>query len=569
MNKKVWHPFLFIAVILGTSVCTTAQVATIDAANKKQYIDGFGASTAWHGQISDAEADAAFKNNNSNQLGLSILRVRIDPNSLWTDEKVNAQKAKARGAMILATPWTPPASMKTNNNVVAGGLKTTSYADYATFLKNFCNNMGNIDVISVQNEPNISVTYESCTWNATQLMNFCKNNAPTIGKPVMMPEAYNFDSRLSDSTLNDSTAASHITHIGGHLYGTTPWTYTKAINAGKRVWMTEHYYTNEDIGTCITMAREILDCMYNNMNAYIWWYLRQPGCNIINTGGSIKKKGYTMAQFSKYIRPGYYRIDATYQPQSGVFVVGFKGGGNDIVLVVNSIAASKIQTFTFKNDTIYGVRKYVTSGSKNIMDEGVIVCSNNSFKDTLDAQSITTYVSQCAQIQVIPYLQVNNGALIDTDKITFNLGDSIILAPKANGGYGSWSWSGCGTSGSSDKQTIHPDSLCTSIVATFTNSCGVKAVLQYAVTLNQNVDVKRVELPSNIMVSQNPAADYIQLSSVAGVSNVQIWNLVGQQVMSVRFPKSPIINISSLKSGIYLITINLNGREIRYKFLKK
>jgi len=151
-NKKGWLLSMFVVVLLGTSIYSTAQIATIDAKNKKQNIDGFGASTAWHGQISDAEADAAFKNSNNNQLGLSILRVRIDPNSSWADEKMNAQKAKARGATILATPWTPPALMKTNSNVVAGELKPTSYADFATFLSNFCNYMGNIDVISVQNE---------------------------------------------------------------------------------------------------------------------------------------------------------------------------------------------------------------------------------------------------------------------------------------------------------------------------------------------------------------------------------------------------------------------------------
>ncbi len=433
---------IVVGILLAISVASKAQVAYIDAANVKQYIDGFGASTAWSGQISQTIANAAFSNNNNNQLGLSILRVRIDPNVGWTDEKANALKAKARGALIMASPWTPPASMKTNNNTVAGELKTSSYSDYAAYLKRFCDTLGIVDVISVQNEPNISVTYESCTWNATQLMNFCKNNAPAIGKPVIMPEAFNFDTHLSDSTLNDSVAASNITYIGGHIYGSTPFIYTNAINKGKRVWMTEHYYNNDDIGTCSMMGKEILDCMYNNMSAYVWWYLSVQGCNLINASGSIKKKGYTLGQFSKFVRPGYHRIDATYRPQSGIYEVAFKGA-QTVVVIVNTNPTSKAQTFTFKNDSVTRVMKYTTSAIKSLRYEGTIDVTDSSFTTTLDSASITTFVStkniDCPQTPIIPYLQVNNGKIIGTNNVICIFGDSIILAPQA-GSDSSWSW---------------------------------------------------------------------------------------------------------------------------------
>ncbi|MBN2037026.1 MAG: glucuronoxylanase [Chitinispirillaceae bacterium] len=378
-------------IALLPAVVATAQVATIDFANIKQDIDGFGASSAWHGQLTDAQLNAAFGTGN-NQLGLTILRIRIDPSSgAWADEKANAQKAKTRGAQILASPWTPPASMKTNNNTVGGELKTDSYAAYASHLKSFCDNLGNVDVISIQNEPNITVTYESCDWNATQLLNFCKNNAASIGKPVLMPETYNFDISYSDPTLNDPAAAATVSYIGLHLYGATMKNYTNALDKGKKLWMTEYYLNPDDIGTCMTMGKQILDCMYNNMNAYIWWYLRMPDCNIINTDGSIKKKGYVLGQFSRFIRPGYCRVDATYQPQSGVYVVAFKGSQN-VIVALNQNTTSKNQTFSFRNGAVSNVKKYTTSGVKNIADEGSIAMSGNSFTATLDAQSITTFV---------------------------------------------------------------------------------------------------------------------------------------------------------------------------------
>jgi glucuronoarabinoxylan endo-1,4-beta-xylanase len=127
MNKKiVIKPNIFLVSILALSASSSAQVANIDAGNIKQYIDGFGASTAWHGQLSDKEANAAFKNDSVNQLGLSILRIRIDENRNYSDELKNAQKAKARGTIVFASPWNPPSNMLETVN----GLKRVRYDEY-------------------------------------------------------------------------------------------------------------------------------------------------------------------------------------------------------------------------------------------------------------------------------------------------------------------------------------------------------------------------------------------------------------------------------------------------------
>jgi hypothetical protein len=131
--------------------------------------------------------------------------------------------------------------------------------------------------------------------------------------------------------------------------------------------------------------------MYNNMSAYVWWYLRMPGCNIINYDGSILKKGYTIAQFSKFVRPGYHRVDATYEPQTGVYVVAFNGA-QTVIVAVNQNTASKSQPFTFQNGTVTTAVKYTTSSAKSINNDGNVAVSGNSFTATLDAQSITTFV---------------------------------------------------------------------------------------------------------------------------------------------------------------------------------
>jgi glucuronoarabinoxylan endo-1,4-beta-xylanase len=384
----------FLILILALSAHSTAQVATIDAGNIKQYIDGFGASTAWHGQLSDRETDAAFKNDNDNQLGLSILRIRIDENRNYYDELKNAQKALARGAIVFASPWNAPSNMLETVNGVKR-IRHDKYEDYAVNLNSFVTYMANNGVplyaISVQNEPDYG---DWTQWTAQEMLTFMKDYAHLITRTkIMAPESFQFRRSMSDPILNDSIACANLDIVGGHIYGAGLARYPLAEEKGKKIWMTEHYINEDDITTCVCkFAKEIIDCMYYNMNVFIWWYLRQPDYNLINTGGSFKKKGYAMAHFSKFIRPGYHRIEATYRPQTGVYLVAFKGE-ETVIVVVNLNTSSKEQTFTFSSDTVALVKKYTTSEIKNLSYDGIIDLTDNSFTASLDGKSITTFVN--------------------------------------------------------------------------------------------------------------------------------------------------------------------------------
>lgn len=368
------------------------QPARVDMAQLGQDIDGFGACSAWHGAISDTVADAAF-GTGTGQIGLTLLRVRIDPSSdAWAAEKSNAAKAKARGARILATPWSPPPSMKTVDDIVGGELRADAYAAYAAHLKGFCDFVGKVDVVSVQNEPNIRVNYESCSWSGEQIRDFCKTQAGSIGVPVMMPEAFNFDPALADPTLDDPDASANAPYVGGHLYGSKPFAYAKAINAGKRIWMTEYYLNDDNAMGMLQMGKQILDCLANGMHAYIWWSLSLPGGNLLNKDGSLKRKGQVMAQYSRFIRPGYRRIDATYQPQPGIFVAAFRGD-QLVIVAVNQTMFPKSQAFSIENGLPGAPRKFTSSPTKGVLDEGIADVTENGFTAMLDPQSVTTFVA--------------------------------------------------------------------------------------------------------------------------------------------------------------------------------
>ena len=387
--------FIFLTAIFALSAHSIGQVANINAGHVKQYIDGFGASTAWHGQLSDSEAEAVFKNENDDQMGLSILRIRIDENRNYSDELKNAQKAMARGAIVFASPWNAPSNLL---EIVNGQRKVRQdeYENYALYLNSFVTYMDNnnapLYAISIQNEPDYNGGWTQ--WTAQEMFTFIRDYSHLIsGTKIMAPESFQFRRSMSDPILNDSTACANLDIVGGHIYGGGLAAYPLAEEKGKSIWMTEHYINEDDISTCINQfAKEIIDCMYRNMNAFIWWYLRQPDCNLINRGGAFKKKGYVMAHFSKFIRPGYHRIDATYRPQTGVYLVAFKGD-ETVIVVININSSSKDQTFTFSNDSVAHVKRYTTSETKNLSYDGIIDLADSSFAATLEGKSITTFIS--------------------------------------------------------------------------------------------------------------------------------------------------------------------------------
>jgi glucuronoarabinoxylan endo-1,4-beta-xylanase len=158
--------FLVTATLAISPFTTYSATAAVDFSDTHQTIDGFGGSSAWSGALSDAQMDALF-GNGAGQLGLNILRLRIDPHAGWSDEKSNATKAKERGATVFATPWSPPESLTTKGVTVKGYINTAKFAGFAAYLKSFWTYCGsaNVDIMSLENEPDYaqSITMEgSC-----------------------------------------------------------------------------------------------------------------------------------------------------------------------------------------------------------------------------------------------------------------------------------------------------------------------------------------------------------------------------------------------------------------------
>ena len=378
------------------------------------------------GAIGQTKISALF-GTGAGQIGLSILRARIDPGGSasgnwvtanWSQELTNSSNARTANpnAIVIATPWTPPQSMKSNNSTVGGTLNPSNYAAFANYLQSFANYFaaGSVPLyaISLQNEPDASVTYESCSWNGAAIDSWvgsltANGAANPITTKLMMPEAEGFSTALSDPALNDPNAVGNIAIVAGHLYGTSPSYYANAVNKGKEVWETEHYLTpsgsQPTISDALSAAREIHDSFVTGQyNAYLWWWLIDwnPGTGMTNYGliddlNNLTYYGYALAQYAHFIQPGYVRTDvAPASPASGVYISANTNGSpaHFVIVAINTNTAAVSQPFTIANASVTSLIPWQTTSSGGMAQQSAVGVTGGQFTYTLAAQSLVTFV---------------------------------------------------------------------------------------------------------------------------------------------------------------------------------
>lgn len=380
---------------------SSAVTAAIDTGVVHQKIRGFGGATVFQppglpASLTSAELDTLF-GNGPGQIGFTILRIRVAPDDAWRAvELAHAQAAIARGAIVMASPWSPPAAMKSNNSLVDGFLNPSSYTAYATYLNDFAKfmaaNGAPLFAISVQNEPDIDVDYESCVWTPQQMLDFVRDHAGAItAARLIAPESFQFRKNISDPILNDAVANENFEIVGGHIYGGGLADYPLARAKDKEVWMTEHLVLETDWTSVLATGREIHECLATaNFNAYIWWYLRRY-YGPLGEDGVVTKRGHVMSQFAKFIRPGYVRIGATANPAAGVYVSAYK---NDrlVIVAINQGASPVDQVFSVSGASVASVTPWTTSSTLSVAAQPSISVAANSFTATLPAASIMTFV---------------------------------------------------------------------------------------------------------------------------------------------------------------------------------
>ncbi len=477
------------------------MAVTINLLDENQTISGFGGVNMpdWIDNLSDDQVDKAF-GNAPGQIGLNILRIKVpNTNSLFNAQIPAAIRAIDNGAIIMASPWSPPASMKSNNSTVGGYLNPSSYGAFADYLLNFANYMKTngapLYAVSIQNEPDVTVSYESCDYTPTQMLNFIKEQGSKFDSiKVIVSESFNFNKAQTDPILNDAEAVQHIDIIGGHIYGGGLSDYPLARSKGKEVWMTEHYTESSNSANvwplALNVGTELHNCMMANYNAYVWWYVRRF-YGLLSDDGNITKRGYVMSQFAKFVRPGYIRVGVSPATVSNVDVTAYKTDSTFVIVAVNRNTSATAIDIDIQNGTVDSLAKYTTSGSKNVEHGGYYKVNTGMLSASLDAQSITTFTSysgNAGRMSNIPPV-ANAG----TDQTVFdddnNGSETIVLdgsgSTDPDGNITNYSWSldnkqiAWGASPSLDLRTGNY-----SVILTVTDNDGARHFDTVAVTVN-------------------------------------------------------------------------------------
>ena len=424
---------IMFAMVIGVFPAQQQQVkaasasdAVINLTTKYQEIQGYGGMNhpSWAGDLTASQRETAF-GNSTNQLGFSVLRIFIDSDSNnWYKEVATAKAAIAKGAIVFATPWNPPSNLcetfNHNGDTKAKRLRHDKYAQYANHLNNFVNYMKNNGVnlyaISMANEPDYG--HDWTWWTSSEIVTFLKYYAGSINCRLIAPESFSYNKNIMEPILNDSQALANVDIMGTHLYGTQyknfAWPLFQQKGAGKQLWMTEVYYPNSDANSAdrwpeaLGVSEHIHNAMINNMQTYVWWYIRRS-YSPMKEDGTISKRGYCMAQYSKFIRRGYRRVAATANPNNGVYVSAYTGDGKAVIVAINKGSSSISQKFTVNGQSISSVDRYRTSSNENLAKTSNLALTDNGFWAYMPANSVSTFVCNLKTNSTTATTSLSNG----------------------------------------------------------------------------------------------------------------------------------------------------------------
>jgi len=277
---------------------------------------------------------------------------------------------------LFASPWSPPAWMKDNNDMLKGGkLKADAYESWAMYYTKFIKAYEAEGVpvwgISIQNEPMATQTWESCIYTAEEERDFLKNHlGPTMEKEGLKDKKiivwdHNRDLiyQRAQTYMNDPEAAKYIWGIGFHWYedwsgGTPMYDNIRRVYEAfpdKNIFFTEGCAESFDstrynawvLGE--EYGRSMINDFNNGMVGFTDWNIlldETGGPNHVGnfcfapvhadtrTGKLLYTNAYYyIGHFSKYIKPGAKRVSAA-SSRSGLITTAFRNPDGKLVVIV-------------------------------------------------------------------------------------------------------------------------------------------------------------------------------------------------------------------------------------------
>ena len=282
---------------------------------------------------------------------------------------------------IMATPWSAPSWMKTNQDPKGGSLKPEFYQVYATYLARYIREMQRhgirIDAITPQNEPLNPKNTPSMVVTAEEEDAFIKQAlGPVFRRKHVLTKIIIYDHNCDRpdypmTILADKDAAKFIDGSGFHLYEGTIDAMTKVHDRypDKNLYFTEqmvidHPKRSMELQVAGPVTRIVIGATTNwSRNVLLWNLAADPsfgphtsngGCPICE--GAITLDGdtvtrnlayYTVGQISRFVRPGAVRIATSESGDVPAHVAFLNRDGSTVLLVSNTTDA--IESFTIRS----------------------------------------------------------------------------------------------------------------------------------------------------------------------------------------------------------------------------
>jgi glucosylceramidase len=394
-------------ISITPAASTTLPVITVDVSQTYQEIEGFGAaltgSSAYliNKELTSSQRQSLIKDlfDPSTGIGISALRLTIGASDFslkdftyndmpegetdyalqhfsMAEEQADllpvlkSINSTASDLTIIASPWTAPAWMKTNESLHGGSLKTEAYEVYSNYFLKYVEAMETegivIDAITIQNEPLHTSGYPTMSMTSEEQKNFIKNNlgplfaANNVEAKIIIYD-HNWDNtQYAISILNDPAARQYVEGSAFHAYGGSVSAMTTVHNAhpDKGLFFTEisggEWATDFSANLQWNMANIFVGTVKNWSRTALLWNLAldenfgptNNGCDncrgvvtINTTTGAIIKnvEYYSIGHFSKFVRNGAHRIGASISsPVSDLDFVAFVNSDGKRVLVFSN-----------------------------------------------------------------------------------------------------------------------------------------------------------------------------------------------------------------------------------------
>lgn len=293
---------------------------------------------------------------------------------------------------ILASPWSAPAWMKTNNNMCGGSLKGEAvYSDFAEYfvryIKAFQAEGITIDALTIQNEPMWETSgYPTMKmlWDEQNVIirdylgpKFVENGIQT--KIIIWD--HNFDmSYYPINILNDPLTRQYVAGTGWHGYGGTASSIdaVQLLHPDKDVYFTEQsggeWNTDSRMGNMFYYMKDFLMASVNrgSKNFLMWNLALNPdngpttttgGCQTcrgvvtVNIEGKYTRNEeyYLLGHFSKFVRLGAVRVkNSSNNLPGGLSISSFMNiDGSKVVVIMNRSGSKQ------KYNIRCGARKFI------------------------------------------------------------------------------------------------------------------------------------------------------------------------------------------------------------------